>query len=92
MCSTKVLFLIVNVKKFNTYDVQTINKSYSIKLYSNSKICFCLDDITDVENLQDVITFTVSNFMKSRSILYVFMYFCVRCCLILLSFHVEAVF
>ena len=31
------------------------------------KFIFCLDDITDVENLQDVIILTVSNFVKSRS-------------------------
>ena len=28
---------------------------------------FCLDDITDVENLQDVTILTISNFVKSRS-------------------------
>ena len=68
VCSTKVLFLIVNVNEFNTYDEQAISTRYSIELWWNSKICFCLYDITDVQNLQDVIILTVSNFVKSRSI------------------------
>ena len=34
----------------------------------NSKIWFCLNDITDVKNLQGIIILTVSNFVKSRSI------------------------
>ena len=64
MCSTKVLFLIVNVNEFNTYDVQAISTCYSIEII---KFAFVWNDITDVENLQDVIILTVSNFVKSRS-------------------------
>ena len=69
MCLTKVLSLIVNVKEFNTHDVQAISRRYSsIELQSNIKVCFCLDDITDVQNSQGVIIVTVSNFVNSRTI------------------------